>query len=97
MGAVTYEGKRWGALWVKLPRHWISALRRSRSVSTYHLAHTLLLEACERKTKTLTLSRTTVPFQLEQSRRRAARELAELGLIRIEQQKAGHALKVTLL
>jgi len=30
---------------VKLPRHWISALRRSKSARTYELAHIILWEA----------------------------------------------------
>jgi hypothetical protein len=88
--------KRFRARWVKLPRHWISALRNSRSVSTLQLAHTLLLEAYEHRTKTLTLSGTTVLFLLPDSRRRAARELAALGLIKIEH-RGCRALKVTLL
>jgi hypothetical protein len=88
--------KRFGARFIMFPRHWITALRNSRSVNTHHLALTILMETYEGRTKTLTLSGTTVPYLMPDSRRRAARELAELGLIKVEQ-NGRQALKVTLL
>ena len=36
-------------MWVKLPRHWISGLRRSKSVHTYALAHVILWETLKGK------------------------------------------------
>jgi hypothetical protein len=70
--------------WVKLPRHWITGLARTRSAATYRLAHVILVEAFKRKhvggkivlsTKVTGMSRAT--------RIRAALELEELGLIKI--------------
>jgi hypothetical protein len=51
--------KQRAARWVKLSRHWITALRNTRSVHTYQLAHTILIEAYERGTQELTLSAAT--------------------------------------
>jgi len=85
------------AQWVKLPRHWITSLRRSRSTSTLQLAHTILLATYERKDAggELTLSSKVVTHMSRWSKVRAARELAELGLIRITQEGKG-APRVTI-
>jgi hypothetical protein len=71
------------AKWVKLPRHWISSLGNSKSAHTYRLAHLILLAAYEDKRGTgeVTLSAKLTPDMSHTSRRRAARELEEMGLI----------------
>jgi hypothetical protein len=73
--------------WVKLPRHWISGLGQSKSASTYRLAHLILWETLKDKRRDgmVILSYKTTKM-LGATRRRAARELAELGLIVIEAQ-----------
>jgi DNA-binding transcriptional ArsR family regulator len=89
--------KAFESRWVKLPRHWISGLARSKSVATYRLAHIILVEAFKRKhvggkivlsTKVTGMSRCT--------KMRAAKELADLGLIEIEQ-GGREALRVSLI
>ena len=88
--------KSFRAVWVKVPRNWITSLRRSRSVRTYELALMILMAAYERQTDTITLSGETTSWMSREKRRRAAWELAELGLIRVE--GGGHkALKVVIL
>jgi hypothetical protein len=74
--------------WVKLPRHWISALGRSKSANTYRLALLILWEALKNKRGDgkiiLSAEITGMPGTI---RRRAARELADLGLIVIERDR----------
>ena len=71
------------AKWVKLPRHWISDLGRCRSANTYRLGMLILLAAYEdrRGTGEIILSTKLTGDMNPVTRRRAARELAELGLI----------------
>lgn len=70
--------------WVKLPLHWAETLRRSKSVSTYHLAHAILFEAFRQRAfkrdGEVVLSR--VVGMSRSSKKRAVKELVELGLIR---------------
>jgi len=72
-----------GALWVKLPRHWISSLGQSNSANTYRLALLILLAAYEDKRRTgeITLSAKLTGDMSRETRRRAARELEWLKLI----------------
>jgi hypothetical protein len=75
--------RRSWAGWVKLPRHWISGLGRSRSANTYRLALLILLAAYEDKRRTgeVTLSAKLTGDMDPKTRRRAARELEWLRLI----------------
>jgi hypothetical protein len=85
----TYESEEpkrkrtFGAKWVKLPRHWISDLGRCRSANTYRLGMLVLLAAYEDKRGTgeIVLSTKLTGDMDRATRGRAARELAELGLI----------------
>jgi hypothetical protein len=72
-------------MWVKLPRHWITGLKRSKSVHTYELAHLILWEAFKDKRRTgeVTLS-TELTGMSRETKTRAAEELVELGLIRLK-------------
>lgn len=87
--------KPFKAQWVKLPLHWAEALRRSKRVSTYQLAHVILFEAFKRKHVggEVVLSR-TVTGMPRCTKVRAANELVELGLIKIIRD-GNHALKVS--
>ena len=71
--------------WVKLPTRWVDALRRSRSVSTYKMALTVLLEAFKREQLggeiVLSTKTTGMPSS---TRARAVRELVKLGLITVK-------------
>ena len=84
--------KPFGAKWVKLPRHWISGLGQSKSANTYRLAHLILLAAYEDKRGTgeVVLSTKLTRDMSRATRRRAAQELAELGLITL--QTKGHRI-----
>jgi hypothetical protein len=71
--------------WVKVPRHWVTGLARTRRAATYRLALAILIEAFKRKyiggkivlsTKATGMSRTT--------RMRATAELVEFGLIEVK-------------
>src|SRR5262245_9650414 len=81
--------------WVKLPAIWIDRLEQSKSASTYKLAHRILREAFKREQVggQIVLSRkvTRLPSSTTV---RAARELAKLGLIQI-QQSGNKAIRVT--
>jgi hypothetical protein len=75
------------AKWVKLPRHWISSLGNSKSANTYRVALLILQAAYEDKRGTgeVVLSAAMVLGMSRETRRRAVRELAELGLIAYKQ------------
>lgn len=71
--------------WVKVPRHWVSGLARTRSVATYRLALIILTEAFTRKhTGGKIVLSAKVTGMSSSTRKRAALELAEFGLIKIE-------------
>jgi hypothetical protein len=81
--------RKFAARFVQVPYQWVAALRRSRSAgSTYALALAILAEAHRQKSygrgDDITLSKevTSLP---RNTKVRAAKELAELGLIVIEQ------------
>jgi hypothetical protein len=75
---------------VQVPRHWISALGRSNSVNTYRLALLVLFAAFKNKQRngvvTLSTAMTGMP---RNTKMRAARELADLGLIQLLGSEAG--------
>ena len=82
--------------WVKLPRRWIEALRRTHSANTYRLAILILMEVFERKYRggEIVLSAQVTRGMSRASKARAAEELVALGLI--ETQQEGHqAIRVT--
>lgn len=77
------------AEWVKLPRRWVKALRRTKSAATYQLAHAILFEAFKqdqfgRVGREVVLS-SAVTKMPKETRRRATKELVKLGLIEVEQ------------
>src|SRR5262245_52948719 len=82
--------------WVKLPRHWITGLARTRSAATYRLAHIILIEAFKRKQNggKIVLSAKVTGDMSRATRIRAALELVEFGLIKIEREE-GKATKVS--
>jgi hypothetical protein len=92
------------ATWVKLPRHWISALGQSRSPATYRLALLLLLEEFRHRQRRwkrargwIVLSASVVGGMDRATKARAARELATLGLIRIGPSTGRQAMRVSIL
>src|SRR6516165_8240537 len=89
--------KSFWAKWVRLPRHWISGLGQSKSANTYRLALLILLAAYEDKRGTgeVVLSTKLTRDMSRETRRRAAQELAELGLITIKGEGA-KALRVEI-
>jgi hypothetical protein len=90
--------KRFEAKWVKLPRHWMTALLNTKSANTYHLAHLILWDAFKRNQVggEIVLSAQVTKGMPRNSKIKAAEELVELGLIRIK--RNGHqALRVTLI
>jgi hypothetical protein len=84
--ALKKRKKYFGARFVLLPRHWISGLGRSKSVNTYRLAHLILLAAYEDKRGKgeVTLSGKMTGYMPRSTRRRAAQELVESGLITLK-------------
>jgi hypothetical protein len=76
--------KRFETRWVRLSLRWVKALRRSESIGTYKLAHTILFEAFKREQVggevVLSMEVTKLPAS---TRKRAIEELVKLGLIRV--------------
>jgi DNA-binding transcriptional ArsR family regulator len=89
--------KPFKAQWVKLPRYWVEAVQQSKSASTYQLAMAILFEAFKREhlIGEIVLSSTMTKMP-RCTKMRAARELVELGLIKIRQD-GNQAVRVTLL
>jgi hypothetical protein len=83
--------------WVKIPARWIEVLRQSKSIGTYQLAHVILLEAFKRENcgGEIVLS-STVTGMPRTTRKKATKELIELGLIKTEQ-KGRQAPRVSLI
>jgi hypothetical protein len=83
-------GKAFEPRFVQVPRCWISALGRSNSVNTYRLALLILFAAFKNKQRngevTLSTAMTGMP---RNTKVRAARELADLGLIQLRASEAG--------
>jgi hypothetical protein len=88
--------------WVKVPRGWVTTLARSKSTSTYQLAFIILVEALKRKYSKydkpeINLS-TKVTGMPRCTKMRAARELADLGLIRLDDKGSKkQVLKATII
>jgi hypothetical protein len=80
--------------WVKLSSTWIDRLEQSKSVGTYKLAHRILTEAFKREHigGQIVLSRNVTRLP-STTTARAARELVQLGLIKI-QQSGNKAIRV---
>jgi hypothetical protein len=75
--------------WIKVPRHWISALGGSKSANTYRLALLILWEAFKnRRRKGEIVLSTRMTGMSRATKVRAATELADLGLIRLEENGA---------
>jgi hypothetical protein len=85
------------AQWVKLPREWVEALRRSKSASTKQLAMEVLLEAFKRERLggEIVLSSAMTGMKRD-AKLAASKELAKLGLIQIEQ-RVNQAMRVSYL
>jgi hypothetical protein len=95
-GITPKQRKGFAMRWVKLPRHWITGLGRSKSANTYRLALLILWADYENKRGDgiVTLSKTLDPEMPPSTRRDAARELVELGLITLEEGKGKRAGRV---
>jgi hypothetical protein len=80
---------------VRLPALWVDRLEQSNSASTHKLAHRILMEAFKREQVggQIVLSRKVTGLPCSTTVR-AARELAKLGLIQI-QQSGSRATRVT--
>ena len=81
--------------WVRLPAIWIDRLEQSSSAGTHKLANRILMEAYKREQVggQIILSRKVTGLPCSTTTR-AARELAKLGLIQI-QQSGCKAIRVT--
>jgi hypothetical protein len=84
--AVKKRRKRFETKWVKLKLRWVRALRQSKSVSTYQLAHTILFEAFKREQVggDIVLSAEVTKMSAS-TRKRATKELVRLKLIKVSQ------------
>jgi hypothetical protein len=80
--------------WVRLPAMWINRLEQSNSASAFKLAHRILKEAFKRNHVggQIVLSRKVTGLPCTTTTR-AARELANLGLIQI-QQSGNRAIRI---
>ena len=75
---------------VQVPRHWISALGRSKSVNTYPLALLILFAAFKNSQRNGEVTLSTAMTRMSRNTKvRAARELADLGLIQLLESEAG--------
>jgi hypothetical protein len=97
-GAPVQKRKPFTANFVKLPHFWIERLRDARKVSTITLAHAILREAFKRQHVggEIVLSAETTGLSQRHVRKRAVKELRELGLIKTEQ-NGNQATRVTSL
>jgi hypothetical protein len=84
--AVKKRYKRFETRWVKLKLRWVRALQRSKSVSTYQLAHIILFEAFKREQVggEIVLSAEVTKMSAS-TRKRATKELVRLKLIKVSQ------------
>ena len=97
ISATSKKRKPFEPEWVKVPVPWIKALKQSKSASTYQLALAILVEAFRCKYfghHEIVLS-SAVTGMPRCTKVRAARKLAELGLIKIKQD-GKEALRVSL-
>jgi hypothetical protein len=81
--------------WIKVPIHWVEALRQSRSQQAITLAHIILIEAFKnhRNGREIVLS-TEATGMPRYAKIRAAKELARLGLIELHL-SGNQAIRVT--
>jgi hypothetical protein len=85
------------AQWVKLPREWIEALRRSKSASAKQLAMEILLEAIKREQVGGEIILSSAITGMKRNVKQAAtKELVKLGLIQTER-KGNQAMRVSYL
>jgi hypothetical protein len=85
--------------WIRFPASWRETLRQANSAgTTYELALTILSEAFKRKHVggciVLSAAMTGMP---RNTRRKAAKELARLGLIKLDRTVGNQAYRVSLL
>jgi hypothetical protein len=82
----------------KLPIHWVKALRRAKNINTCPLAHAIQLEVfqCGRMGGEIVLSAEMTGIASRPNRYRAAKELEQLGLIKLSR-KGNQALRVIIL
>jgi hypothetical protein len=83
---VRRKQRRFEYQWVKLPRHWVTALANTKSAATYRLAHIILVEAFRQKHcgGKIVLSAAKVRDMHRSTKLAAAWELSELGLIKLK-------------
>jgi hypothetical protein len=81
--------------WIKVPIHWVKALRQSRSPKATALAHIILIEDFKnhRNGREIVLS-TEVTGMPRNTKIKAMKELVRLGLIKIHS-KGNQAIRVT--
>ena len=82
--------------WVKFPLAWRAALQQAKSAATFVLAHDILFAAFNKRHGgeiVLSAKLTKLP---DRTRRRAARKLVKLGLIRLHRGNAGQAYRITV-
>jgi hypothetical protein len=88
------KSKRFEAEWVKLPIHWVKALRRAKGGRTHQLAHAILAEFHKRQrfdVREVVLS-TEVTGMGRNTKLKAAKDLERLGLITLISM-GGYALR----
>jgi hypothetical protein len=84
--------------WVKLPLRWIEVLRQSKRMATWQLAHVILLEAFKRQyTGGEIVLSSTMTRMPKNTRIRAIKELAELGLIKLHRSSGNQAYRVSVI
>ena len=90
--------KPFQAEWARLPLSWHNALWHSRSVATHNLARVILFEAFKRNyiSGEIVLSAETTKMP-RSVRRRAAKELVKLGLIKLHREGGNQAYRVTII
>jgi hypothetical protein len=83
---------------VKLPLHWVKAVRQAKNINTYHLAVAIQLEAFQRERVggEIVLSTEMTGMASRANRHRAAMELEKLGLIELLRE-GNQASKVIIL
>jgi hypothetical protein len=84
--------------WVKFPQQWAKALQRAKSAgATYELAISILFKAfeCESTGGEIVLS-SKMTGMPKNTRIKAAKELARLGLIKLHRRGGGQAPRVLL-
>jgi hypothetical protein len=93
--ATKRKRKQFEPRWIKIPRHWVTSLRRTKSAKTYELALIILWQdfKCQHVGGEIILS-TEVTDMERHTKLRAAKELEDLGLIKITS-NGKQALKVT--